>query len=446
MIPEVINTQSDLGWTPNQIVDNELSDLLATAAPNAILEVAGSYRTLATYDLQKPDGFKMIGVEEGAGFTRSGDLNNSLFLEGEGCWTDGITVEAEGWEESDEKQLRAFEANGRSGLRYTRVNLLGRNTHGKWVDCPGLEFVDYHNEGGMWMNYLVGRCDNARFIECTGTGGYLDPNNLQGDWIKTGWNPNYEGPVGGLVLGGEVSTLRNAADSTGGLKDWIFAHMVLRIKKDEAFDLKSAYASMAILEAVLASGTGLNTGAQFLYNTYIDCVRGINATTDYKAMAAGLVSQAQHEAARCGDLLSLGETFINEAFTGNMAAIKNTGSGLIEVRDPTFIGKMNPYQEGNALGNQGYRPVAAKFKNVGWDGQWRAPVSIYGDEFEFEFGSLAVLKNVTSGLFMFQAANDLAGLTLAGTAQKHSSSTASITPFRTQGHTVDPINNTMTIN
>jgi len=76
------------------------------------------------------------------------------------------------------------------------------------------------------------------------------------------------------------------------------------------------------------------------------------------------------------------------------------------------------------------------------NGNWRGTVSVKGDECRFKFDDGSVLTE-TDGKYLAQAANDLAGMTLEGVATIDPSCNGTIYKWRTQGHTVDPFEDTM---
>jgi hypothetical protein len=239
---------SDFGWTANQDIAGQFTELLNSGKLKACHEFVldHKYRISGSYEL--PDSFT-LSVVKGGGFDVSDAVrpeNNRPLLElGNNNTLRNLTITYVNTPKpgpTGEKRGLNFtsrlgiQARGKHNLLIENCRLVGSiGHHLKLTDCSGPKVVGCHIAGGHWSIYLVGNVTDAVFWHCL-------IEKCQGDGIKTGGS----GGVVRRVLVEECvfqDNLRDGIDTTGGFNDSVVRNTIFRRLGVSGMDIKSHYES-----------------------------------------------------------------------------------------------------------------------------------------------------------------------------------------------------------
>jgi len=272
-----------LGWIPGENVSAKMQALVSSLADGDAVVFDGFYKIAGNYRLDSKSNISFIGVP-GSGFdcldglpelaTRNGLPHNKepLFEVGNGFSADGLFLTQgqvnpllllgggdKTWFRAQEKSSASFLNLVSDAIGWTCANL--RNTPNATIS--GCTFDSLKQ-----CIYLVGACDDVVISHNLFTGGYT-AKTLNGtadqiffDGIKT-YHVNGRGPRNALITENRfIDIVRDAIDTTGGLKDGVISHNLMRNVGITCLDLKSLYNT----PADIANGPLENTGVRFEYN------------------------------------------------------------------------------------------------------------------------------------------------------------------------------------
>jgi len=244
-----VRHSSDLGWTAGQDVSMQLAALLGNGTIKAgdELKLDHTYRISGTHQL--PDDFVLSAVK-GGGFDvtdAAADKNRTFLILGSRTTLRNLTITylntpklgSEGG--TNPKRgvyfypMVGIAASGKSDIRIEYCRLEGSINHQiKLSDCARPHIIGCHILGGYWSTYLTGHVTDAVFRHCL-------IEQCQGDGIKTGRGGGSSGVKRALVEHCVFQDCgRDAIDTTGGWKDSIVRHCVMR-RLFSGMDIKSYF-------------------------------------------------------------------------------------------------------------------------------------------------------------------------------------------------------------
>ncbi len=302
-----VRHSSALGWTAGQDVSTQLAALLSNGTIKAgdELKLDHTYRISGTHRL--PDGFILSAVK-GGGFDvtdATADKNRTFLVLGSRTTLRNLTITylntpklgSEGGTNPKRgvyfHPMVGITASGKSDIRIEYCKLEGSINHQiKLADCARPQVIGCHILGGYWSTYLTGNVTDAVFRHCL-------IEQCQGDGIKTGRGGGSSGVKRALVENCVFQDCgRDAIDTTGGWKDSIVRHCVMR-RLFSGMDIKSYFEKPEHLSPD-CSNTGILV-ADCTFTDMANCItfstldRGLRFNGKYFLNATSAQEYAPHD-------------------------------------------------------------------------------------------------------------------------------------------------------
>lgn len=337
---------SDLGWIPGENVTAKMQTLISSLQNGDTVVFDGFYRLAGNYRLNTLNNITFRGgVFDCLDGLPELAIKNGLPLNTEPIFEVGNNFTAEGvtFTQGKINPLLLLGGGNKTGIRaqeksaVTFTNLVS--------DCIGWTFISLRNTPGAVVKgctfdslkdciYLVGACDNIVVSDNLFTGGYTARNlnntadQIFFDGVKT-VHVSGRGPRNAIITENKfINILRDCIDTTGGLKDGIISHNVMKNAGITCLDLKSLYNS----PADIANGPLENTGVRFECNYVSDIPsNALVVTTEWTLPSPDPSFVA-------GPVLSQGNIYkTKNGFTPNFVLNKNA-KGVQSMGD-VFIGR-----------------------------------------------------------------------------------------------------------